>query len=73
MIEIKNKCLEEYCKNNCFSEDEMNDEEFLRVIETTFDYNRFKISWEIRKTWKVVLDEIIEKKNVIKSWINRGE
>lgn len=49
----------------------MNDKEFLKVVETTFDYNRFKISWEIRKLEKVVLDEIIEKKNVIKSWINR--
>lgn len=51
----------------------MSDKELLNAVETTFDYNRFKISWEIRKLGEVLLDETIEKKNVIKSWINRGE
>ena len=45
----------------------MNDKEFLNAVENSLDYNIFKLNWEIRELCKVMLNEIVEKKNVIKS------
>lgn len=70
MIYIKDKCLEEYCRINKFSEDEMNDEELLSITEDSLEYNSFKLSWETRRFIDVVSNELVEKRDIIKSKIN---
>ena len=70
MIYIKDKCLEEHCRINKFSEDEMNDEEPLSITEDSLEYNSFKLSWETRRFIDVVSNELVEKRDIIKSKIN---
>lgn len=45
----------------------MNDKELLNRVENSLDYNIFKLNWEMRKLGKIMLNEVVEKKNVIKS------